>query len=102
MQIIKEMSKQIEAEIHDADEYIHSALRLKDEHPDIAAMYYKLSEDELGHVSKLHDSVAGQIREYRNKHGEPPAAMLAVYNYLHDKHIEDAAAVKSAQDLYRR
>ena len=52
-------------------------------------------------MSILHDEVVKIIEEYRKEHGEPPAAMLAVYDYLHKKHIEDAQKAKTYQTMYR-
>lgn len=102
MKIIKCMTEQIEEEIEDAKKYAEMALRYKEERPDIAFVYLKLSEDEMGHMTKIHDMVATLIADYRSKHGDPPVEMMAVYNYLHDRHIEKAAEVKSIQDMYRR
>lgn len=100
MKLIKKMSKMIEDEIEGAECYVKTALKLKDERPELAKMFYSLSLDEMEHMSKLHNVVVDVIAQYR-KEGEPPAAMMAVYEYLHNKHIDYAAEVKAMQEMFR-
>lgn len=101
MRIIKKLSKMIECEIEDASKYIEKALKYKEERPELAKMFYSLSMEEMEHMKKLHDAVVEIIEEYRKEHGEPPKEMLFLYNYLHEKHIDDAAEVKTMQAMYK-
>lgn len=59
-----------------------------------------LSAEEMKHMQMLHNQVVKIIENYRKEKGEPPAAMLAVYDYLHEKFIEDAKEVKMMQQMY--
>ena len=48
----------------------------------------------------LHNQVTSIIDEFRRTKGEPPAVMLAVYDYLHEEQIEQAAEVKAMQAMF--
>ena len=55
----------------------------------------------MTNMSSLHSIVTKTISDYRKEHGEPPAPMMAVYDYLHKKHIDNAARVKAMQQMYK-
>ena len=101
MKIIKALSEHISEEIEDAEAYVKAALKHKEDHPDLARLLYELSVDEMHHMELLHEEVVKLIAEHRKTKGEPPAAMLAVYEYLHEKNIEGAAEVKVFQAHFR-
>ena len=101
MKIIEKLSEKISEEIHDAKEYASMAIEYRDQHPDLAQTLYSLSLEEMDHMSRLHAEVAKLIEEYRKTNGEPPAAMLAVYDYLHKKQIEAAAEAKNMQAMFK-
>ena len=101
MKIIKRISDMIADELEGAEEYAKCAIMYKDDHPTLAKTFYDISTDEMRHVSLLHDEIVKLIETYRKEHGEPPAAMLAVYDYLHEKQIEEANEVRGYQAQYR-
>lgn len=101
MKLIERLSEQIEDEIEDAKNYTLMAMEYKDDYPELARILYTISLQEMEHMRMLHDGVQMVIQKYRNEHGEPPEKMMAVYEYLHKKHIADAADAKTIQAMYK-
>jgi len=101
MKIIKILSEKIEEEINDAKSYVKMALEYKDEYPEMSRTLYSISLQEMEHMNLLHGEVTGLIKRYRDTKGEPPAEMLAVYDYLHKQQIDKAAEVKVLQTMYK-
>lgn len=101
MKLIEKLENQIEEEIEGAEGYAKCALANKEEYPDLADTYYTLAGDELDHVKTLHNHIAKLIRDYKDAHGEPPASMKAVYDYLHQKQIDKVNSIQIMLNQYR-
>lgn len=101
MKLIEDLSDMIEEEIEDAGKYARCALKQKDDNAPLAEIFFKLANEEMGHMNTLHSQVVSIIEDYRKRHGDPPADMLRLYDILHKKHIKSAAAVKGMLALYK-
>lgn len=101
MKIIAKISDDIEKEIENAEHYIKCALEKKDEYPELAELYFKLSNARIADITLLHAQVVNLINEYKKEKGEPPESMKVLYELLHHKHIEHLAAVKGMIALYK-
>lgn len=102
MKEIKLLMEHIEDELDDAHTYAELALEYKEADPETAELFYKLSGEEMTHMNALHKAVVRRIEEYRRQKGEPPEAMMAVYEYLHKRDIERAENVGVLQGMYKR
>ena len=101
MKEIQELSEMIEEEIEDATKYAKCAIKEKEKNSSLAETFYKLANEELGHMSALHTQVIAIIDEYRKKNGDPPESMLKLYTIMHNKHMSDAAVAKGLLILYK-
>ena len=101
MKLIKYVEDAIEEEIEGVKGYAKKAVELKDEHPNLAQVLYNISVQEDAHQAALHKEVVKIIEDHRRTHGEPPAAMMAVYEYVHQKHIDALADARRYQDVYK-
>lgn len=101
MTIIAKLSDYIEEELNDADKYARCALNYKEENPNLATVFNRLSLEEMNHMNLLHEQVVALIIEYKKAHGDPPEKMQGIYDYLHKKHMERANEIKILQGLFK-
>lgn len=102
MKIIKKIYEQIEEELEGGREYAMCAVTHKEDFPSLARTWYEISLMEVNHVEILHKQVVGIIADHGSKHGEPPAAMQAVYNFLHERSVEKMQEIKRLQEIFRQ
>lgn len=102
MKEIKLLMEHIEEELEDAHTYATLALEYKTTDNSTADLFYKLSEEEMDHMRRLHKAVERLIESYRRQKGEPPAAMMAVYDHLHKRAIAQAEKVGVLQALFNK
>ena len=101
MELIQNLSDNVEEEINDAIKYAKMAIEYRDDYPMVADAVYKLSEEEMKHMSILHGLVTGIIDDYRKKNGDVPESMKMLYDILHRKQIVHAAEAKAYQIMYK-
>lgn len=98
---IKLLMEHIDGEIKDAACYAKLALEYKDRDKELADLFYRLSGEELDHMSRLHAQVVRLIDGQRRTGAEVPEAMMAVYEFLHKRDIDKTAEVGVLQALYK-
>ena len=102
MKIIKCLSETIECTLDAAEDTIKKAIMYKDEYPAAAKALYTQSVALMDSIKGLHDAVVVLIDGYRKEKGAPPEPMMAIYNYMHERQIVQAAQVKNLQDMYMK
>lgn len=101
MKIIQTLVDRISDELDDANRYAAIAHSVKAEYPRLADKIIDLAETEMGHARLLHAEVVKLIEEVKQRQGEPPADMMAIYNYEHEKQVKRAAAIRQLIAEYR-
>ena len=101
MEIIKKLSRMMAEEVHDAEKYAKCALMYRDERQDLARVFDTLSRQEMDHMQVLHNSAVAIIDEAKRAGMEIPAGMQEAYDLLHEMRIEEAAEVKTLQNMFR-
>ena len=101
MLIIKHLSEMIKEEIADAEKYAKHAVSYQNKDPELAAVFFRLANEELGHMNALHEQVVRIITEYRETGNTPPEGMLMIYDYVHNEMIRDVNEIHKIMSLYR-
>ena len=94
MKLIAKIIDMIDDELDGAEEYAMFAHEQKTARSRLADKMIELAEVEMSHAKILHGEVVKLIEEVRQRDGEPPADMMTLYNYEHDKQIKRAALIK--------
>lgn len=102
MQIIKCLSEDIEATLDAAEHDIKKAIQYKEEFPIASRAFYNKSTVLMDTIKLEHEAVVALIEGYKKENGEPPVGMKAIYDYMHERQINKAAAIKALQDMYSK
>lgn len=101
MKIIEKLTELIDEEISDVGKYAKLAAEMKPSNPILAQVFYNLSAQEDAHQAALHSEVVKLIENHRKTKGEPPKEMMAIYDFIHRKHIEKLANARRYQEVYK-
>lgn len=101
MKEIKCLVDDIKDELEGAERYAKLALQYKHTDRQLADIYAKLAGVESEHVTVLHDQVVRLIKEHKEEGNDIPPAMQAVYDWEHEKMIDNLTRVRSIISMYR-
>ena len=102
MKIIKCLCEDIEATLDAAEHDIKEAMMYKEEYPVASKAFYAKSLALMDTIKLQHDAVVTLIEGVRKEKGEPPASMMAIYDYMHERQINKAAAIRALQEMYSK
>lgn len=101
MQELKEIICDIGGMLESAECYAKEAVKHKEQFPALAATYARLAQDGLSHVDMLHRHAVEMIESKERSGAEAPASMRAVWDWEHNKQIEEAANIRRLLDMYK-
>ena len=87
MKIIECLSEDIECTLNHAEDAIKKAMKYKETYPIASQAFYNKSVVLMNSIKPEHDAVVALIEGYKKEKGEPPEPMMAIYNYMHERHI---------------
>lgn len=102
MKIIKCLAEEIESTLDAAEDDIKNAIKYQDDFPIAAKAFYNKSILLMNSIKEPHDAAVTIIENYKKEKGEPPAPMMAIYEYMHERHINKSAAIRALQEMYTK
>lgn len=94
MKAIQIIVNHMDDTLDEANEYYKDYIIYKDEHPMLASTALDMAKTHLELYSKWHIVVTNMINEYKKTKGEPPETMKSLWNYKHEKLMEDYDKLK--------
>jgi rubrerythrin len=100
MKEIERLADRMDEELEGLEEYVEEALEIKEKNPSLANTFFVIAGDEKKHYNMLHMEVQRMIAEHKEKHGDPPPAMAALYDFVHKKQIKRMAKIEAMMNMF--
>lgn len=106
MRIIKQIVKDMECNIREAENKISTAYAIRADYPDVAEWYRMMAAEHLSYNERAHELVTDLIDKYKHsdthaEHPEYAAGMMAVWQDQHNDIVADNARVRAMIDTFR-
>ena len=102
MKILKDLINKAEDTLDEIEFYAEKAHVLRADHRHLADGYAKIGEMHITIFGILHDQMISIIEEEKKKGTEVPVAMMAVWEYSHEKLIKEFAEAKYKIEEYKK
>ena len=101
MKELKEVIRDIGEILDSAEMYAKEAVKHKTQYPSLAGVYCRIAQDDLSHVDMLHKQAVVMIEEKKRDGHEVPASMQAIWDWEHEKMMDETADVKRLLEMYK-
>lgn len=102
MKILTKMIEKAHDTMEEVEWYAEKALHYKGDHKSTADIYNKIAEMHVQIYDMLHKEMVGLIDEYKRMGHQPPAEMLAIWDYEHGRLIKEFAEAKAIVEEYKK
>ena len=102
MKILKELIEKMHDTMEEVEWYGEKALHLRSTHKELADSYIKVAEMHVDIYKHLHQRVVALIEEEKKKGAPVPVAMTAIWDYEHEKLVEEFAEAKVLIEEYNK
>lgn len=102
MKILKDIIEKSYDTLEEIEWYAEKAHHLGTEYKPLADSYIKIAEMHITIYNMLHEKMVMLIEEEKRKGGQPPAVMMAIWEYEHEKLIKEFAEAKVLIDEYKK
>ena len=102
MKILKDLIEKANDTMEEIEWYAEKAHHLRTENKSLADTYIKLAEMHITIYGMLHEKMVSLIEEEKRKGVPVPAAMLAIWDYEHEKLIKEFAEAKYLVEEYKK
>lgn len=94
MKKIAVMVEVMQKELETAEKYAKKAVEYKAEDKAVAETLDAIAGQKQEAVEKMHTHIERIIKEYNAEHGQPPAPMMMIWKWEHEKIMDQSARIK--------
>ena len=102
MKILVELIKKENDTMDEIEWYAEKAHHYRTTHKELADTFIKVADAHVDIYKNLHDRMVELIAEERKKGVQPPAEMLAIWNYEHERLVKNFSEVKFLVEDYKK
>ena len=102
MKILKDLINKADDTLDEIEFYAEKAHVLRADHRHLADAYAKIGEMHITIYNMLHEQMVSLIEEEKKKGVQVPVAMMAVWEYEHEKLIKEFAEAKYLIEEYKK
>ena len=102
MKLLKHLIEKADDTLDEIEFYAENALHHKTDHKALADTYNKIADMHITIYDMLHKEMVSLIDEYKRMGHTPPHEMMVIWDYEHEKLIDEFAKVKVIVDEYKR